>query len=671
MSKDPYRYFRIEAQELQEGLSQGLLSLERAATEEVMRQLLRHAHTLKGAARVVQRGDIGDLAHQLEDVLSPLHVGEKPPVSAMDRSFAILEQISKLVSTLDVAPSAKEPEQLSTQVREGDQAIRIPVQELDVLINNLSESRAAGAALAAAARSLFEDCAQLRRLAKVGFQDRGARAQAELATLDEAAARTLRKTEEAAELLLEKLRHLGEMVVTLRLVPLSSVTSDLERIVRDEGRKLGKEVQLVVHGGDTQVDAYVLAALRRALGHLVRNCVAHGIETPLVREKASKPRAGKIEVSASRRGQRILLACKDDGAGLDLPSLREVVARRGLASGAAARTLDEAALVRLLLRGGVSTSQVVTEVAGRGVGLDAVRDAVEALNGEVSLRSEAGRSTTVELLVPISLSAVPALVVEAESRVLFVSLDNVVRTARVTQEDIVRDGSGEKIAVAGEVIPFLPLVRALNIPVGKRAAVQTVVVLQTGAGRVGIGVDSVRGTRSVVVRTLPEHVGVNSVIAGAAYDEAGALNLVLAPTALVELAQGQTEAPALPAEQPMPPILVVDDSLTTRMLEQAILESAGFEVDLATSAEEALEMAHRRSYGIFVVDVEMPGMNGFEFVATARGDPRLSHIPAILVTSRAEPADKARGAAVGACAYIVKSEFNQVDLLGVIRRMLR
>jgi two-component system chemotaxis sensor kinase CheA len=244
---------------------------------------------------------------------------------------------------------------------------------------------------------------------------------------------------------------------------------------------------------------------------------------------------------------------------------------------------------------------------------------------------------------------------------------------RLVETDVVRGPDGDSIVFGGKTVPFLPLARALGQTSSRGQADQrfSAVVVRSGAEHAAIGVDRVLNTATVLLRPIPAFAGVDPIVAGAALDAEGNPQLVLDPAALV-IAAGATQAISIQEAPPRTPlVLVIDDSLTTRMLEQSILETAGYEVHLATSAEEALEKAHAGDYDLFVVDVEMPGMDGFEFVALARSTPALSHVPAILVTSRNSPQDKKRGEEAGARAYVVKGEFDQAQLLQTIRGLIR
>jgi two-component system chemotaxis sensor kinase CheA len=419
-----------------------------------------------------------------------------------------------------------------------------------------------------------------------------------------------------------------------------------------------------------RLDADVLSSVQTALVQVVRNAVAHGIEPEAERAAAGKPAAGKVRVEIERRANRAVFRCSDDGRGIDLPAVRRAAAR-GLSDIEVSRLGDDE-VVRLLLKGGISTARTVTPMAGRGVGLDVVREAADRLGGHVAIETAAGRGVTLELAVPISLSSLDALLVDADDRTVAIPLEAIRRIVRLRPQDIARAGDGESILFAGQAIPFAPLAAPLRAGGARDATTPracSAVIIDAPSGRAALGVTQLRGTETIVVQPLPDAVAADPIVAGAALDAEGNPLLVLHPEALVAAA-ARTEARERPAPRQRPPVLIVDDSLTTRMLEQSILELAGYDVDLATSGEEALEKAAARRYALFLVDVEMPGMDGFTFVATTQNDPTLREVPAILVTSRDAEEDRARGRAVGAKAYIVKSELDQNDLLERIGKLV-
>jgi two-component system chemotaxis sensor kinase CheA len=444
----------------------------------------------------------------------------------------------------------------------------------------------------------------------------------------------------------------------------------LERAARDASQNLGKRVAFVTSGGDVRLDAQVFGIVQNALVQAVRNAVAHGIETAADREAAGKAPEGRIFVEVRRRGYQAVFVCRDDGRGVDLEAVRRAAVRRGLRSMDAAK-LGTEELLQLLLSGGISTSGTVTQLAGRGIGLDVVRDAAARLRGTVTIKTDEGVGAAVEIVVPISLAAVDALIVEAAGRTVAIPLEAVKRTLRVTADQLAHSSQGASITFEGSVIPFAPLERAMQrmSPTRSQARVWSAVIIEGAGALAAIGVERLRGAQNIVLRPLPDLTPSDPIVAGASLDAEGHPQLVLVPLGLVEhVCRAGPAGEAVRTARA--PILVIDDSLTTRMLEQSILESAGYEVSLATSGEEGLEQARKRRFALFLVDVEMPGMDGFTFIKQVREDPLLREIPAILVTSRAAPEDRQRGQSVGAQAYIVKGEFDQAELLGNIRRLV-
>jgi two-component system chemotaxis sensor kinase CheA len=674
MAQDPYKYFRVEAHELLEQLGKTTLDLERGPSPELVARLLRLAHTLKGAARVVKQREIADRAHALEEVLAPFRAPSGPiPREPIEAVLALVDDMGRRVAALDAAPEPA-PNITARAAPDVTRTVHADVAELDDLLDGVLELQAQ-VAVGRRAMTLLERGKRLAELlaAEVlaptsaerlrGGHERAISMAAELGSLLVRHERELAASLDHIDRELGQVRHTAE---ELRLVPASAIFTSLERTARDAAQALGRRVTFEARGGAVRLDAQVLQTVQAALVQLVRNSVAHGIEPEERRRAAGKPPAGRVTIDVLRRGRLVAFVSEDDGAGVDLEAVRRALQRKGLLS-AEARELGTEALLRLLLAGGVTTSAAVTEVSGRGIGLDLVRETTQRLGGEVTVRTT-GQGTIVELVVPVSVASVGALSVEASGTKAAIPLDAIERTMQVAAGDVVRTAEGESVVHDGKVLPFLSLWRALSsrqaAPRGARP--WSAVVVRGGGGLAILGVDRLLGTSNVVVRPLPELAPASAIVMGAALDAEGNPRLVLDPDALVLLA-GQERPSEREPEVLRPPILVVDDSLTTRMLERSILESAGYEVDVAVSGEEALVRARGRSYGLFLVDIEMPGMDGFTFVERTRADVALMHVPAILVSSRNSPEDRLRGEAVGALAYVVKSEFDQGDLLALIR----
>jgi two-component system chemotaxis sensor kinase CheA len=672
MALDPYRYFRVEARELLDQLGRGVLDLEKGTgAPELVPRLLRLTHTLKGAGRVVRQREIADQAHVIEGVLTPFREAAADiPRDRIEAVLKLLEGIGSRVAALAL-PADPETATAKPATEKPLQTVRADVAEIDVLLHGIAETHAQMRALRRNLRSVerARDLADLlveRQTSRRSGGDATNPIAEELREIFRGFERSLGSSLDQMDRELLQVRSAAEQ---LRLVPVGALFPGLELTARDTARALHKRAVFAGRGGDVRLDAHVLGALHGALLQIVRNAVAHGIESQADRITAGKPADGQVTLDVSRRGRLIAFRCADDGRGVDLEAVRRAAQRRGLPAPESQR-LDVEALLRLLLRGGISTSSAVTEVAGRGIGLDIVRETIERLGGEVSVRTEAGKGTTVELTVPLSVASLEALVVQAASTTATIPLDAVRRTVRLNAGDVVRTAQGESVFHDGKVIPFVPLSRLLQRGTASARAPRSwsAVIVQGAGSAAAVGVDRLLGTANIVFRPLPDLAPSSPVVAGVSLDAEGNPQLVLDSDNLVM--EAQHLAPEIDAAPVRTSILVIDDSLTTRMLEQSILESADFEVGVAASAEEALEAARGKRYALFLVDVEMPGMDGFTFIERARADPVLRDIPAILVTSRTSAEDRQRGKEVGAQGYIVKSEFDQAAFLEQVRRLV-
>lgn len=642
MNEAALRYFRVEAKDLTDELEAGLLSYEKSP--EVLPDLFRLAHTLKGSARVVRREAIADLAHAMEDVLA--YHREGATRLAKQEVMELLGIVDAVRAELTPARAANDSTRQSpSEVGPVDfETVRVNLNEMDSLAAGIQEAEA----LATALRAELAAFGMLKQ--SLGSGDAAERI-----------AERERRFTTFADALELGLGRLGKQANVLRLLEACVAFPELERAAHDAGVLTGKLVSFETRGGELKLDGHVLSPLRGALLHLVRNAVAHGIEAPELRQARGKPTSGRVEVHVERRGARIAFVVKDDGAGVDLAAVRRVAAARGL-SGDGAQSID------LIFQPGLSTAQTVSDLAGRGVGLDAVRSVVRRLKGTVDVRSDAGVGTTFELVVPVSLSSLRALVVGIGARRLLVPLDTLLATVTLSASNSAARGDGRALLHEGSALPLHDLSSWLE-PNAKPSAPSVALVLRTSRGRVALAATSLAGTRDITIRSLPAAAGASELVLGTAFDSNGDPELVLDAEGLGLTVRGvERRLPTPPTKARR--ILVVDDSLTTRMLEQSILEGAGYEVDLASTGSEGLEKAMQGRYGLIVTDVEMPGMDGYEFTAETRRRPELRAVPVIMVSSLGSEESRRRGAEAGISAYIVKGEFDQNAFLGVVREYL-
>jgi two-component system chemotaxis sensor kinase CheA len=693
MTGDPYRYFRIEVGGLLDQLGQNVIELERNPGAKLVAQLLRLAHTLKGAARVVRLHEIADVAHLMEDELTPWRAsGERVPKSTTERLLLLLDQVAGLVASL-TSPSSEvmttdqpgQPDQ-SRQVDDRYSMVATDVTDIDRLLRTVEAVTLQLAALRRSISTLTPADNLVKTLSTALAGGTGpmseSRRDPTLSTarlfhdLRSTLTTIQRTADDRADEAERGLRKILEQAKQLRLAPAGTVLATLDRVTRDIADLQGKDVVFTARGGRIRLDTYVLSAVTPALVQMVRNAVAHGVETAAVRAKTGKPQRATIAVEVTRRGQRVVFACSDDGGGFDLEAVRRAAVQRKGMDPARTRHLTQHELIDLLLEGGISTAGRVTEAAGRGIGLDVVREVAQRLGGEVLVRTENGHGATVELVVPMSMAAVESLLVDGGGVVAAIALERVRGVRRVALNGISRGPAGDSVVSDGRLVPFVSLASLLgsdaSSAVGRRStgSLVTAVSVVGHRGEIELGVDRLLGIAPLVVSVLPALAPAATFVAGVWSDTERRPHLMLDPDGLVAgTALPRTTPMSPPATVPLP-LLVIDDSLTTRMLEQSILESAGYEVDLAVCAEEALDKAQLRRYGLFLVDIEMPGMDGFTFIERTLRDPALSQTPSILVSSRNSTQDRLRADAVGARGYVVKAEFDQRDLLARIRDLV-
>lgn len=600
---------------------------------------------------------------------------------------------------------AVEREGVSLDVGEGlawaTETIRVPTARLDDLLNQSGELLVSRLRIAQQVEELDALRALLTRWQKEWQRVRNAIApllrQAEpgsgrvlanflqqnegyLQTASEWLDRYARRISEDAARLALVSDQLQERVKQVRMLPLATLVAPLRRMVRDLARDKGVEVALEVHGADTEMDKQVLEQIKDPLIHLLRNCVDHGIEPPKEREKLGKPAQGTITLRAERQGNVVVIEVSDDGRGIDLEAVRQAAVRRGFLSPEVAPTLTAEEINALLFLPGLSTSPMVTDVSGRGIGLDVVRRNVEAMQGQVRINSLPRRGTTITLTLPFTLASTRCLLLRAGEQTFAVPMASVERMVAVKKNDIFPVAGREVIRYQGKPLSLVRLADVLQLEKRGKALENgekaPAVVLAAGDQRVAFLVDELLGEEELLVKSLGRHLSRVPGIAGATILGTGRVILILNAADLIKKAQQAPSPSPLPATAgeekglARPTILIVDDSITTRTLEKNILTTAGYQVRLAYDGEEALQVLAEGGCDLVVADIDMPRMDGFELTRRLKNDERYRDLPVILVTSMGSPEDKARGIAVGADAYIVKSSFDQDNLLETIRQLI-
>jgi two-component system chemotaxis sensor kinase CheA len=467
----------------------------------------------------------------------------------------------------------------------------------------------------------------------------------------------------------------------LLMLPLATLGLLLSKTVRDLCRDQGKQADLILHGEDVKIDKRILEEMKDPLIHLLRNCIDHGIETPDARGTAGKPPRATITLAVTQvNGNQVEISLRDDGSGIDVEKVKASAIKRGLLTAETADSLPADAALRLVFEPDVSTSPMLTQVSGRGLGLAIVREKTEKLGGRVTLESERGVGTTLRMLLPLTLATFRGVIIECGQRHFIVPTAQVERAIRFRTDDVQTVENHETLSLQGRTVALANLAHVLGVPDTRRngesaTAARHALVLAAGDQRMVFAVDAIVDEREVLVKRLMKPLSRVRNISGATVLSSGEVAPILNVQDLLKSARRTggsvraTPAP-VPAAAPAKRVLVAEDSITSRMLLKGILDSAGYDVKTAVDGMDAFTSLRAERFDALVSDVEMPRLNGFDLTARVRADRNLADLPVILVTALESREDRERGIDVGASAYLVKSDLDQSNLLEALRRLV-
>lgn len=469
-------------------------------------------------------------------------------------------------------------------------------------------------------------------------------------------------------------------VKEMHLLPFSSLLEIYPRFTRELARDQGKQVELLIGGDEIEIDRHILEEIKDPLMHLLRNCIDHGIEQPAVRQNKGKPPHGTITIAITQKdGGKIELLVADDGAGIDAEKVKETSRRLNLVTTEEAEKLNEQETQALVFLSGISTSPIITDISGRGLGLAIVLEKIERLGGVVTLESYLDRGTAFHITLPLMLATFRGVLVRASGHDFVIPALSAERVVRVEQTEIRTVENRATVSLDGQVIALVSLGDVLELPrqgsMTNPSEQVTLIVLGSGRQRVAFQVEEILGEQEVLVKTLGRQLVRVRNIAGASVLGNGQVVAVLNVPDLLKSA-AQVSAPAVydasaaSEEEAMRSIMVVEDSITSRSLLKSILESAGYRVTTAVDGMDAYTTLKTGAFDLIVSDVEMPRMDGFDLTSKVRADKQLGELPVVLVTSLESREHRERGIDVGANAYIVKSSFDQSNLLEVISRLI-
>jgi len=711
--------FKEETDERLDNLNKALLNLEEHPEDErLLNEIFREAHTLKGSAKMVGLASISRIAHQIEELFS--RIKEKQVKLTPEINDLLFECLDSIKILLDAEISHKEVnidvdslceelrqacvgklvrerkkvlrkvtlvEGIAQEVREGkiefEETIRVGVGKLDKLLNLSGEmiiNRGELEVLFMQLKNIFELIKeQIPFLEQInvkanGFKEDITKLALSHQELRNDMAKLLKKYKEALNDLSAFTNELEDIVIKIRMLPISTVFDIFPRVIRDLAKEYGKEINLEVKGEKTGLDKKILEEIKDPLLHIVRNCVDHGIETPEERVLLGKSRIGKILFESRQEGANILIEISDDGRGIDGKIVKRMALKKKLITPEQAEKISDEEAVYLIFTPGFSTREKVTDISGRGIGMDVVKKNIEKLKGSIIIHTEVGKGTKFTLRLPLTLSITLALLIKSQGQMFAIPTSEIEKIVKISMDEVKLIGDKEVVQIDGRTIPFVKLSRILGLSKKKVENQEMFIIIIHLAGeRIGFAVEEIISQQEIVIKSLGKYLKKTENIAGATIWGDGEVVLILDVFDLMSSAKKVYSEPKIIPERETSPrsILVVDDSLTIRELEKSILESVGYNVDVAIDGLQALEKMRQKKFDLVITDITMPNMNGFELTSAIKKKKEYKDIPVIIVTSEENEKERKRGIEVGAEAYILKSTFDQKSLLDIIERTVR
>jgi chemosensory pili system protein ChpA (sensor histidine kinase/response regulator) len=716
--------FLEEAQQLLPQVGSDLRDWKAApADEKVLRSLQRALHTLKGSARMAGAIRLGELTHLMESrIEEAIEAGAVVPALFVELEEK-MDRLSLDLERMAAGPEPEAPPEAAPVQREGAAEaplpspaamLRINADTLDHLINESGEVSIARSRVETELRAVKQSISDLNdSIARMRGQLREVEIQADsqmqsrLSVLEERSSEfdplefdRYTRLQELTRLMAESLhdaaaiqqsllKNLGESeaalthqarisrdvqqeLMRMRAVPFSVLNERLYRIVRQTTRELGKSAELELQGSEVELDRSVLERIGAPLEHMLRNALAHGVEAPEARAAAGKPQAGRIAVTLRQESNEIALVVSDDGAGLDLEGLRQRADAMGLLP--PGRALAAGELAQLIFVSGLSTAGEITELAGRGIGMDVVRNEINAIGGRVDVTTARGEGTTFTVYLPLTLAVTQAVLVRAGNNVLAVPSAMVEQVLRLKADDLASRVAAGDIEFQERRYPLHGLAHLLGA--GARAGTQgasSVLLLRSGAQRIALHVDELVGNQEIVVKNIGPQLARVPGVAGATVLADGSIVLIVNPVQLVQRARASTERAAaaltVPAAASAPVVMVVDDSLTVRKVTSRLLEREGYQVLTAKDGLDALEQMKDAVPAVMLVDIEMPRMDGFDLARSVRGDPRTRDVPIVIISSRTADKHRSQAAQLGVNAFLGKP-YAEGELLQLIAKFV-
>ncbi len=753
--------FSVEV-EVQAGiLTSGLLKLEQDPGQSVhLEELMRAAHSIKGAARMVDVDAAVRVAHVMEDCFVAAQQGELSLaeehidvllkgvdmlslIASAGEAATSADEVSVLVNQLSAIPAGEAQEKTASAAATSESMSTIATTE-NVPASEIKPAPRAGKQSQSASVSAAKAKTFLRTSATGQVQDSAIRVSAEklnrlmglagevqvvsqglkpfadsllhlkqhqaelIATLDRLG--NVMQGDEYVSGLLTDVQHkaatcrefltkqiselddyecrsqglakrLNSEVISSRMRPFMDGVQGFQRMVRDVSRSLGKNVNFIIRGQNTPVDRDILEKIEAPLNHLLRNAIDHGIEDPALRRKAGKPEQATLCLEAKHSSGMLSISVKDDGQGIDLQNLRKKIVNKKMVSKKMAADMMESELMEFLFLPGFSTRDRVTEISGRGVGLDVVHSVVQEMRGVVRATSEPGKGVRFHMQLPLTLSVIRALLVEIAGEPYAFPLARIEHTLKLPRDNIDLLEGRQYFTYGSQHVGLVSAQQILGLEASATEEDEAaVVMLGERLNCYGVVVDRFLGERNLVVQSLDPRLGKIKDISTGAILEDGSLCLILDVDDLLRstdviVSGGRLDkiSPSIQdsdAGKPSKHILVVDDSITVREVERGMLEAKGYLVEVAVDGMDGWNAVRTNKYDLVISDIDMPRMNGFEFVERIKKDPGLKSMPVMIVSYKDREEDRVRGLNVGADYYLTKGSFHDETLLDAVRDLI-
>lgn len=700
--------FKVELDEKLQIITNGLLELEQNDTEESnseknIEEIFRAAHNIKGSSHSIGISDVGVIAHHIESIFSSIR--DKKTVLSPDIISLCLIAIdgmhSSMKSFCDKTPLDFDLQDLIAQLERGEPSrqvalpqklqekpdldqksitepiehdtIRVSIQQINRVSSLLEE-------LQANKISIDDHYFELHKLnSKAKQYNRSSLNDADYAIeLNSTLNKMCKNMHDSIAELGMIFNSLQEEVRMLRLIPASSLLRNVTRLVRDLAIELDKKIKLEINGDGIKMDKMVLEGLKDPIIHLLRNAIDHGIEPPDIRKQNGKSEIGLIRIDVIDEGDQIFLKITDDGAGINYKKIASMAELKNIISKSELDNMDKKDVFGLIFRSGFTTKEIITDISGRGIGLNVVKSNLEKIKGDVTITSEPGKGSTFQLRVPLTLSSDSGLTIRSGGQVFVIPSSTVERVMLLQRSDIKEVEGSQVIIFDNKPILVRRLSDILKLE-QQEYAIQDqlpVIVLKKGLDVVALLVEEIIGEREIVIKPLSPPLVNVSCVAGGTLSGSGQVIIVLNASDVINTAMSlakenifKTSTHIINSDS-RHHILLVDDSITTRTLEKNMLENNNYKVTVAVDGVQAWDLLQKDVFSLLITDIEMPNMNGIDLTERVKQSEKLHNLPVIIVTSLGNDAQKKRGIDVGANAYIVKHDFESKELLEIVAQLV-